>query len=115
MVDEVPVRKAVDTAWAVYLATHRDVDAADRLSATCKGGSRPLKGLKNSRVRGSLISTGFPRTNGEADRNHNRTDSCGKREAELDVVRSFVLVFRDSGLGNAVPLIDQVTRSDRLT
>jgi hypothetical protein len=29
MVDEVPTRKAVDTAWAVYLATHRDVDAAD--------------------------------------------------------------------------------------
>ena len=29
MVDEVPLRKAVDTAWTVYLATHRDVDAAD--------------------------------------------------------------------------------------
>jgi hypothetical protein len=28
MVDEV-LRKAVDTAWTVYLATHRDVDAAD--------------------------------------------------------------------------------------
>jgi hypothetical protein len=29
MVDEVPVRKAVDTAWSVYLATHSGVDAAD--------------------------------------------------------------------------------------
>ena len=28
MVDEV-LRKAVDTAWTVYLATHRDVDVAD--------------------------------------------------------------------------------------
>jgi hypothetical protein len=28
MVDEV-LRKAVDTAWTVYLATHRDVDATD--------------------------------------------------------------------------------------
>ena len=29
MVDEVPLRKAVATTWTVYLATHRDVDAAD--------------------------------------------------------------------------------------
>jgi hypothetical protein len=29
MVDEVPLRKAIDTAWTVYLATHRDVDVAD--------------------------------------------------------------------------------------
>jgi hypothetical protein len=28
MVDE--VRKAVDAAWTVYVATHRDVDVADR-------------------------------------------------------------------------------------
>lgn len=28
MVDEV-VRKAVDTAWTVYVATHREVDLAD--------------------------------------------------------------------------------------
>jgi hypothetical protein len=66
----------------------------------------PLKGLKNSRVRGSLISTGFPRISGEAGGNHNRTDSCRKREAELDIVRSFVLVFCDSRLGDAVPLIE---------
>jgi hypothetical protein len=29
MADEVPLQKAVDTAWTVYLATQRDVDAAD--------------------------------------------------------------------------------------
>jgi hypothetical protein len=29
MVDEVTLRKAVDTAWTVYLATHRNVDVAD--------------------------------------------------------------------------------------
>src|SRR5205823_9725130 len=49
MVDEV-LRKAVDTAWTVYLATHRDVDVADDAywSAICKGGWRPAKArLKN--------------------------------------------------------------------
>ena len=29
MVDDVPLRTAVDKAWAVYLAKHRGVDAAD--------------------------------------------------------------------------------------
>jgi hypothetical protein len=29
MVDDVPLRKAVDAAWSVYLAKHRDVDVAD--------------------------------------------------------------------------------------
>jgi hypothetical protein len=29
MVDEVPLRKAVNTAWSVYLETHPGVDAAD--------------------------------------------------------------------------------------
>lgn len=29
MVDEVPLRRAIDTAWAVYLAQHRDIDVAD--------------------------------------------------------------------------------------
>jgi hypothetical protein len=42
MVDEVPLRKAVDTAWTVYLATHRDVDVADGRQSetkvvTCSG------------------------------------------------------------------------------
>jgi hypothetical protein len=31
MVTEVPLRQAVITTWTVYLATHRDVDAADSL------------------------------------------------------------------------------------
>jgi hypothetical protein len=29
MADDFPVRQAVDIAWAVFLATHSDVDAAD--------------------------------------------------------------------------------------
>ena len=29
MVDEVPFRRAVHTAWTIYVATHRDVDVAD--------------------------------------------------------------------------------------
>lgn len=29
MVDDGPLREAVDTAWCVYRARHRDVDAAD--------------------------------------------------------------------------------------
>ena len=29
MVDKSPIRKAVDTAWSIYLATHTGVDSAD--------------------------------------------------------------------------------------
>ena len=29
MVDDVPLRTAVHTVWSLYLANHRDVDAAD--------------------------------------------------------------------------------------
>ena len=29
MVDDVPLRAAVLTVWSLYLANHRDVDAAD--------------------------------------------------------------------------------------
>lgn len=29
MVDNAPLRKAVDTAWSVYVATHHGVDSAD--------------------------------------------------------------------------------------
>ena len=29
MVDEVPLRKAVDTAWTIFLAMHREIDVAD--------------------------------------------------------------------------------------
>jgi hypothetical protein len=110
MVDEVPVRKAVDTAWAVYLATHHDVDAADSrrclLERNLQGRFDATQGTEELTCSGLAISTGFPRIHGEAGGSHNWTDSCRKREAELDVVRSFVLVFRDSGLGDAVPLIE---------
>jgi len=29
MVDDVPLRMAVETAWSLYLASNRDVDTAD--------------------------------------------------------------------------------------
>ena len=107
MVDEVPLRKAVDTAWTVYLATHRDVDVAEAddayWNAICKGGWKPVKArLKNSRVPDSLTSTGFPRQNGEADRATDRTANRGKRKAGLDVARSLVPAFRDAGLDDAI-------------
>jgi hypothetical protein len=106
MVDEV-LRKAVDTAWTVYLATHRDVDVADGRrclwSGICKGDWRPAKArLNNSRVLDSPILTGFPRTNDEADRVTDRTDNSAKRETGLDVVRPFVAAFSDAGLGAAI-------------
>ena len=106
MVDEV-LRKAVDTAWAVYLATHRDVDVASvddaYWSAICEGGWRPAKArLKNSRVLDSPILTGFPGTNDKADRITARTDSSRKRETGLDVARPFVAAFSDAGLGDAI-------------
>jgi hypothetical protein len=91
MADEVPLRKAVDTAWTVYLATHRDVDVADdrrcllerHLQRSVEAGAR----LKCSRVPDSPISTGFPRTNGKADMATDRTDNSRKREAGSDVAR----------------------------
>jgi hypothetical protein len=68
MVDEVPQRKAVDTAWTVYLATHRDVDVMDGrrclLERHLQRSLEPVKArLKWSRVPDSPISTGCPRTN----------------------------------------------------
>ncbi len=106
MVDEI-LRKAVDTAWTVYVATHRDVDIADSrrclLSAICKGRWRPANArLKNSRVLDSPTLTGFPRTNDEADRVTARTDNSRQRETGLDVVRPFVAAFSDAGLGDAI-------------
>ena len=72
MVDEV-LRKAVDTAWTVYVATHREVDVrtVDNAywSAIYEGGWRPAKArLKNSRVLDSPTLIGFPGTNDEAER-----------------------------------------------
>jgi hypothetical protein len=91
MVDKGPLRKAVDTAWTVYLATHRDIDVADGRRCLLE---RHLhgrlgtnqSGLKNSRVPDLLISTGFPRTNGEGHEATDRTDNSRKREAGLDVL-----------------------------
>ena len=37
MVDEVPLRKAVDTAWTIYVATHREVDARCLLERHLQG------------------------------------------------------------------------------
>ena len=107
MVDEVPLRKAVDTAWTAYLATHRDVDVADGRRCLLE---RHLQGrleasqseTENSRVPDSLTSTGFPRQNGEADRATDRTANRGKRKAGLDVARSLVPAFRDAGLDDAI-------------
>jgi hypothetical protein len=71
MVNEVLLRKAVDTAWTVYLATHRDVDVADGrrclLERHLQRRLEPVKArLKWSRVPDSPISTGCPRTNSKA-------------------------------------------------
>ena len=68
-----------------------------------KGGRRPaIARLKNSRVPDLLISTGFPRTNGEVDRATDRTDNSGKREAGLYVARPFVPAFGDTDLNSAI-------------
>jgi hypothetical protein len=71
MVDEVPLRKAVDTAWTVYLATHRGIDVADGrgclLECHLQRRLEPVNArLKCSRVPDSPISTGCPRTNSKA-------------------------------------------------
>src|SRR5712675_2212459 len=56
-------------------------------SGICTGDWGPTKsGLKNSRVPDLLISTGFPRTNGEGHEATDRTDNSRKREAGLDVL-----------------------------
>jgi hypothetical protein len=110
MVDEA-LRKAVDTAWAVYIATHRIATSTLRTvdeaywSAICKGGWRPPKAiLKNSHVLDSPTSIGFPGTNDEADRVIARTDNSRKRETGLDVVRLFVAAFRLASHRDAIHL-----------
>ena len=45
MVDDVPLRAAVHTVWSLYLAKHRDVDAADTAacwSVICRGDGKRL-------------------------------------------------------------------------
>jgi hypothetical protein len=65
-------------------------------SAICKGGGRAAKAiLKNLRVLHSLISTGFPRTNGEANRATDCAVNSWKREARLGVVGPFLRYVLD--------------------
>jgi hypothetical protein len=52
MVDDVPLRTAVHTVWSLYLAKHRDVDAAD--SRHCL-----LQGRWEARVSDADELTGF--------------------------------------------------------
>ena len=47
MVDDVPVRTAVHTVWSLYLAKHRDVDAADSRRCLLE---RHLQGRWEARV-----------------------------------------------------------------
>ncbi|MCA1542178.1 hypothetical protein I6F18_19650 [Bradyrhizobium sp. NBAIM32] len=47
MVDDSPLRTAVDTAWCVYLARHRSVDAADGRRCLLE---RHLQGRREARV-----------------------------------------------------------------
>ncbi|NUR10428.1 MAG: hypothetical protein HOQ20_01075 [Bradyrhizobium sp.] len=48
MVDDGPLRTAVDTAWCVYRARHRDVDAADGRRCLLE---RHLQGRREARER----------------------------------------------------------------
>jgi hypothetical protein len=47
MVDEAPLRRAVDTAWSLYRAKQRDVDAADSRRCLLQ---RHLRGRWKARV-----------------------------------------------------------------
>lgn len=68
-------------------------------SAICKEGWKPVKmRLKSSRV----ISTGFRRTNGEADRAADRANNSAKRETGLHVARHFVHDFGNADLGATI-------------
>lgn len=46
MVDDGPLRAAVDTAWCVYRARHRDVDASDARRSLLE---RHLQGRREAR------------------------------------------------------------------
>jgi hypothetical protein len=43
MGDEVPLKRAVQTAWTIYVATHQDVDVADGRQCLLE---RHLQGLE---------------------------------------------------------------------
>jgi hypothetical protein len=82
-------------------STLRTADDA-YLSVICNGGWAGQSETEGLTCSGPPISTGFPRTNGKADRATDRTDNSGKREAGLDVARPFVPCFSDAGLGDAI-------------
>ena len=56
MVDEAALRRAVDTAWSLYRARHRDVDAADSRRCLLQ---RHLRGKWEARVSEVEELTGF--------------------------------------------------------
>lgn len=47
MVDDAPLRTAVDTVWSLFRAKHRDVDAADSRRCLLE---RHLQGTREARV-----------------------------------------------------------------
>ena len=60
MVDDVPLRTAVHTVWSLYLAKHRDVDAADTRRCLLE---RHLQGRWEARCRRTHgIRPGLPRS-----------------------------------------------------
>jgi len=56
MVDDIPLRKAVDTVWSLYRASHRDIDEADSRRCLLE---RHLKGRWEARVNEVDELTGF--------------------------------------------------------
>ncbi len=56
MVDEAALRRAVDTAWSLYRAKHRDLDAADSRRCLLQ---RHLRGRWEARVSEIEELTGF--------------------------------------------------------
>ncbi|GIQ75423.1 hypothetical protein ACE103_05720 [Bradyrhizobium sp. ma5] len=56
MVDDIPLRKAVDTVWSLYRASHRDIDAADSRRCLLE---RHLKGRWEAGVNEVDELTGF--------------------------------------------------------
>ena len=56
MVDDIPLKKAVDTVWSLYRAKHRDIDAADSRRCLME---RHLQGRCEARVNEVDELTGF--------------------------------------------------------
>ena len=56
MVDNAPLRTAVDTVWSLFRAKHRDVDAADSRRCLLE---RHLQGRWEARVSDAEELTGF--------------------------------------------------------